>query len=50
MILEDGLEALGYAMKSDWNNDGMKKRHVIVLWTDANTHPIGYGKKFLLLS
>ena len=41
---EDGLEALGYAMKSDWNNDGMKKRHVIVLWTDASTHPIGYGK------
>ena len=41
---EDGLEALGYAMKSDWNNDGMKKRHVIVVWTDASTHDIGYGK------
>lgn len=44
---EDGLEALGYAMKSDWNNEGMKKRHVIVVWTDASTHPIGYGKSAL---
>ena len=42
---EDGLEALAYAMRSDWNNNGMKKRHVIALWTDASTHPLGYGKK-----
>ena len=42
---EDGLEALGYAMKSDWNNDGMKKRHVIVVWTDASTHELGFGKE-----
>ena len=41
---EDGLEALAYAMKSDWNNDGIKKRHVIVVWTDASTHEIGFGK------
>ena len=42
---EDGLEALAYAMRSDWNKEGMKKRHVVVLWTDASTHPLGYGKK-----
>ncbi len=40
---EDGLEALAYAIKSDWNTGGTKRRQVIVVWTDANTHPIGYG-------
>ena len=37
---EDGLEALAYAIKSDWDTEGMKKRHVIVVWTDASTHPL----------
>ena len=40
---EDGLEALAYAMRSKWVATGVKKRHVIVLWTDAPTHDIGYG-------
>lgn len=40
---EDGLEALGYAIKSDWNTEGMKKRQVIVVWTDAATHHLGFG-------
>ena len=40
---EDGLEALGYAIKSKWDTEGMKKRHVIVVWTDASTHPLRYG-------
>ena len=34
-IPEDGLEALAYAIRSDWNNAGTKRRHVIVVWTDA---------------
>lgn len=42
---EDGLEALGYAIRSDWDTEGMKKRQVIVVWTDANTHELGYGRK-----
>lgn len=42
---EDGLEALALAMKSDWTDKGTKKRQVIVLWTDAGTHEIGYGKE-----
>ena len=42
---EDGLEALAYAMKSKWNTNGQKKRHVIVLWSDEGTHDLGYGKK-----
>lgn len=41
---EDGLEALAYAIKSKWDTQGMKKRQVIVVWTDAPTHPLGYGR------
>ena len=44
-IPEDGLEALAYAMKSPWTTHGAKKRQVIVVWTDAGTHELGYGKK-----
>lgn len=42
---EDGLEALAYAIKSKWTAEGTKKRQVIVVWTDAGTHDIGYGRK-----
>lgn len=42
---EDGLEALAYAIKSDWNTEGNKRRHIIVVWTDASTHKIGYAKE-----
>ncbi len=42
-IPEDGLEALAYAIKSLWTAEGTKKRQVIVVWTDAGTHDIGYG-------
>lgn len=44
-IPEDGLEALAYAIKSDWTTETAKKRHVIVVWTDAGTHDLGYGKR-----
>ena len=37
---ENGLEALALAMKSDWTTGGDKRRHVIVVWTDASTHPL----------
>ena len=42
-IPEDGLEALAYAIKSKWTNETVKKRHVIVVWTDAGTHDLGFG-------
>lgn len=43
---EDGLEALGYAIKSKWSAAGTnKRRHIIVVWTDAGTHALGFGKK-----
>lgn len=41
---EDGLEALAYAMKSDWSTAGRKNRHVIVVWSDDGTHDLGFGK------
>jgi hypothetical protein len=37
---ESGLEALAIAMKSDWVGSAEKKRHVIVVWTDASTHEL----------
>ena len=43
---EDGLEALAYAIHSDWTKEGIKRRHVIVVWTDAPTHPLGFGSKY----
>ena len=43
-IPEDGLEALAYAIRSPWEKKGIKKRHVVVLWTDAPPHELGFGK------
>ncbi|MBQ9148929.1 MAG: VWA domain-containing protein [Oscillospiraceae bacterium] len=43
-IPEDGLEALAYAIKSKWTTEGAKKRQVVVVWTDAGTHELGFGK------
>ncbi len=43
-IPEDGLEALAYAIRSNWTTEGSKKRQVIVVWTDAGTHDMGYGR------
>jgi hypothetical protein len=37
---ENGLEAIDIAIKSDWNKTGDKRRHVIVVWTDASTHEL----------
>lgn len=44
-IPEDGLEALAYAIKSKWGVEGTDQRRVIVVWTDASTHELGYGAK-----
>jgi len=40
---EDGLEALAYSIKSNWETEGIKKRQVIVVWTDSSTHELGFG-------
>ena len=41
---EDGLEALAYAIRSKWNTEGLKKRQLIVVWSDAPAHELGFGK------
>lgn len=42
---EDGLEALTYAIRSQWVKSGWKKRHIIAFFTDAPAHELGFGKK-----
>ena len=37
---ESGLEALALALRSDFIQEGDKKRHVIVLFTDASAHEL----------
>lgn len=41
---EDGLEALAYAIRSSWSRQTPKRRYIIIVWTDADTHNIGHGK------
>lgn len=41
---EDGLEALAYAIRSEWTTTGVKDRHVIVLWSDQKPHELGFAK------
>jgi hypothetical protein len=38
---ESGLEALALAMTSSWEAGLDRRRHVIVLFTDASAHPLG---------
>lgn len=40
--LANGLEALAYAIKSDWNRN-MRRRQVVVVFSDAPPHKIGHG-------
>lgn len=37
---ESGLEALGVAMTSEWERGLDRRRHVVVLFTDASAHPL----------
>lgn len=38
---ESGLEALALAVGSDWERGLDRRRHVVVLFTDASAHPLG---------
>ena len=37
----NALEALALALKSDWTKDGDRRRHVVVIYTDKEAHPLG---------
>ncbi|MBR4225877.1 MAG: VWA domain-containing protein [Candidatus Methanomethylophilaceae archaeon] len=44
---ETALDAIALAMKSDWVKTGAKRRHAIMVWTDAPTKDVyGGGSKF----
>jgi hypothetical protein len=38
---ENALEAIALAMKSDWTQEGNRRRHVILVFTDASALPLG---------
>ncbi len=38
---ENGLEALALALKSDWTKDGDIRRHIVIMYTDAEAKPLG---------
>lgn len=40
-IPESGLEALALAIRSPWETGLDRRRHVVVLFTDAPAHPLG---------
>lgn len=40
-VPESGLEALALAIRSDWEMGLDRRRHVIVMFTDAPAHPLG---------
>ncbi|GAB3698360.1 vWA domain-containing protein [Nocardiopsis oceani] len=40
-VPESGLEALALAIRSDWETGLDRRRHVIVMFTDATAHPLG---------
>lgn len=40
-VPESGLEALALAVRSPWERGLDRRRHVIVLFTDAPAHPLG---------
>lgn len=40
-IPENALEALSVALKSDWTTEGVKRRHVVVMFTDAPALSLG---------
>jgi hypothetical protein len=41
---ESGQEALATAMRAEWTRGGDKRRHVVVVLTDASTHNLGRAK------
>lgn len=38
---ENALEAIALALKSDWTKAGAKRRHVVLVFSDASAHDLG---------
>lgn len=43
-IPESGLEAIALALKSNWTTGGTKRRHAVLVFTDAPALPLGARK------
>jgi len=41
---ENALEAIAMAIKSKWTTGGFRRRHVVVVWTDASAHALEVSK------
>ena len=41
---ESGLEGLSLAINSDWTKEGDRRRHIVVMWSDARPHPLEKGQ------
>ncbi|MCR5675770.1 MAG: VWA domain-containing protein [Lachnospiraceae bacterium] len=41
---EDALEAIALALKSNWTTGGSKRRHAILVFSDAPAHELGHNK------
>ena len=37
---ENGLEAVALAINSDWTKGGDRRRHIIIVWSDASAHQL----------
>lgn len=44
---ESGLEALAKAINVDWVQGGARRRHIIIMMTDASPHPLDHPKRSL---
>lgn len=43
---EDALEAMALAFQSEWNNEGTRRRQIVIVYTDADAHKLGFRKSF----
>lgn len=43
-VCKNGLEALAYAIRSNWTTRKQIRRHVILLWTNADAHELDFDK------
>lgn len=41
---ESGLEGLSLAIHSDWSTEGDRRRHIVVVWSDARPHSLEKGQ------
>lgn len=43
-VPEDALEAVAVAIKTGWNSGVTRRRHIIIVYTDAPAHDLGFNR------